>query len=373
MKPLPATLFLLFSLTACTGVGGTGGGPGPGPGPSIPSGIFYVNEGVGASNVIGAFSTSQIAGGGQLAALAGSPVTVIGQNGATGAPFGIALAKAGAVLYVVNTNQPSVSAFTVNADGTIVPTAIASYTVGTSPSAVCVDPSSQFAAVVNTGDNTVQPYAINANGSLAAAPLATTNGLNSPSGCVYSSDSKYLYVSNDGGTGGISGFSVGALGALTKLPFSPYVAGHNLQGIVASSTTVYAADQMNNGVEALSISPSGDLVSPSFSGTAAGPIGLALTPNGKYLYVAAAGRQAVDGYAVSGPAVTALSGTPFATNANKTAMVSVNSAGTLLVALDELDRAVTLFAIKSDGTLGFAASNEYGFASTGNAMAVVAR
>ena len=371
-------LLVALTLTACTSGASSGGGGGSGGGGTtpIPSGIFYVNEGTASPNTVGAFSTSQIAGGGQLSPMAGSPIQVTGQDGHSGAPFGIALALGGTVLYVVNSNQPSITAFIVNSDGTLKTPAINSYALASTASGVCVDPASQFAAVVVTGNNSVQPYAINADGSLTAAASTTLNGLSTPIACTYSADSKYLYVSNNSGTGGISGFIVGSGGSLLPIAGSPYATGpgNNFQGIVASTTALFAANQAGNGLEILAIAANGALVSPSFFGTAFGPIGLALSPGGKYLYVAAAAKRAVDGYAVSGQSLIALAGTPYSTTATKTAMVSVNSAGTLLVALDEApDNAVTLFAINSNGTLSFAPTAEYVFGSGINPMAVVAR
>jgi len=367
-----AVLLLALAVTGCTSAAG-GGGSGSNQTTPIPSGIFYVNEGTASPNTVGAFSTSQISGGGQLSALTGSPFQVTGQNGAAGAPFGIALAKSGTVLYVVNSNQASFSEFTVNMNGTLV--LANTYAVGKSPSGICVDPLSEFAAVVNTADNSVQPFAVNADGSLKAASPANANGLSSPVACTYSPDSKYLYVSNFSGPGGISGFSVSSgSGALSPLMHSPYLTTTKLlQGIVAIGTIIFAADLANNGLQILQILANGDLTYQETFTTAAGPIGLAVAPGGKFLYVAAAAKQAVDGYTVNGLSLSPLPGTPYTTGANKTAMVSVNSAGTLLVALDELDCAVTVFAIRSDGTLGYAPMNEYMFCNGANPMAVVAR
>lgn len=366
MKRYPVLLFAL-AMVGCTTAAG-GGGTGTNSGTPIPSGIFYVNEGT-SPNTVGAFSTSQIAGGGQLSALTGSPFQVTGQNGAAGAPFGIALAKGGTVLYVVNSNQGSVTEFTVDMNGTL--TLANTYPVGASPSGVCVDPSNSFAAVVNTGANSVKPFAVNPDGSLTGASVVSGNGLSTPTACTYSSDGKYLYVSNNTSPGGISGFSVAGGGVLS--PLSTYATGNFLQGIVASATVVFAADQSHNGLHILLISASGNLAYQNFFGTAFGPIGIALAPNGKNLYVAASAKQAVDGYSVNGQILSQLAGAPYATQAFKTAMVSVNSAGTLLVALDEIDCAVTVFAIKSDGTLGYAPMNEYKLCNAANPMAVVAR
>ena len=366
-----ALLLICAAIAGCTGAGG-GGGPGPTPTPPIPAGDYYVNAGLGpVNNEVFGLSTAPIAAGAGPTALPGSPYST-GNNGQSGAPFGIALANpSGTVLYAVNDDAANVTAFPVNADGSL-GTAIGPYaTTGAGPSGICIDPTSTHAAVANTSANNVELFTIAANGALTPVSNGSGNGLSGPIDCAFSSNG-FLYVTNSSGTGGISAFSFPG-NALTPVPSSPFQAGTKYQGIVVASGVVFAASQISNNLFIASINVSGQLVSGSNFATDAAPIGVTITPNGKYLYVAAAGARVVDGYSITGTALSPLAGSPYQTQANKTAVVSVNGAGTLLVALDEVDFAVTVFAITSNGTLGYAPINEYSFNSTGNPLGIVAR
>jgi 6-phosphogluconolactonase (cycloisomerase 2 family) len=381
MKPMRDAILLLCISAAMAGCGGSsygGTGTGPTPTPPIPAGIYYVNGGT-SPNKVPALSSAPIASGSQPSPLPGSPFSTNTENGSAGAPFGMALAKGGSVLYVVNSNAGSVSTFPVNADGTLGTPLAPVSTGGTSPSGVCVDPTSLFAAAVNTTSPSVQSYTIGAGGALAATGAAVSSGgITSPQACAFSADSKYLYVTNGAGAGGVSGYSVApGTGVLAMLPGSPYnLAGsHPCQGIALTSTALFATNFAENQVTAFLIPGTGQLQSATPFGTAISPSSLAISPNGKYLYVATPGAQAVDGYSVNGFALARLAGAPYPTQATKTAMVTINSAGTLLAALDEQAPGVTLFAVKSDGTLGFAPQNEYTLPALAgqNPMAIVLR
>ena len=61
-------------------------------------------------------------------------------------------------------------------------------------------------------------------------------------GLTATADGKYLYAADDSATATVSGFSIGANGALTPLPGSPYPAVPDLYGIASSpdSKLVYA-------------------------------------------------------------------------------------------------------------------------------------
>src|ERR1022692_3766054 len=178
MKPMRDAILLLSvsaAMAGCTGSGYGGPGSGPTPTPPIPAGIYYVNGGT-LPNKVPALSSAPIASGSQPSPLPGSPFSTNTENGSAGAPFGIALAKGGTVLYVVNDNAASVSAFPVNADGTLNAPLAPALTGGVGPSGVCVDPLSQFAAVANSGNSSVESFTIGANGTLTQASNTTNGG-----------------------------------------------------------------------------------------------------------------------------------------------------------------------------------------------------
>jgi len=349
--------------------GGGGGGGNPTPTPPIPAGDYYVNGGQNPNQVY-AFSTAPIASGGQPSALTGQPYGTA-ENAITGAPFGLALAMSNTVLYVSNYDANLVSVFPVNADGSLAPP---SQTVGsgTGPSGLCVDPSSKFLVIVYTASNSISSFAIGAGGLLTFVNSGTTS-FTSPFDCAFSTDSKTVYVSNGANPGGVTAYSVASgTGTLSLLATYPLQAD-TFQGIVATSNAVFAATQAGNGVGVFQWTAGGNLIPQTVTTTAFGPIGLALSPNQKYLYVAASAKQAVDAYAINGISLTQLPGAPYQVLTNGLSYVSVNAAGTLLVALDVADHAVTPFAITSNGTLGFPPVAEYVYGAAGNARAIVAR
>ncbi len=351
------------------GANGNGGGGGnPPPTPPIPADIYYVNTGETA-NRVAAQNSAPVASGGIPSPLPGSPFATA-QNGATGAPFGIALAKGGTLLYAVNSNSNNVTAFSVAANGTLTIISPTSVTGGTTPSGICVNPASSLAVVVDAS-GAVDTFTIN-GGTGALVNAHTANGLNTPVTCAFSQDGAHVYVTS---AAGIYGYSIDAAGDLVATSGSPYNIPNSFQGIATTSIAVFAASLSTSALGVFLINADGSLSFQQFAPVAAAPYGVALTPSGNAIYVACAGLRAVDGFSISGLTLNRLAGAPYPTQANKSAYLSVSSAGNLLVVLDELDLAVTLFAINSDGTLGFAPTNIYGIGvpAGANPAAVVAR
>jgi hypothetical protein len=112
-----------------------------------------------------------------------------------------------------------------------------------------------------------------------------------------------------------------------------------------------------------------------FQNTAAGPYGVAVSPNGQNVYIASAGARALDGFHISGGTLSHLINAPYQTQATQSAYIAVSSSGNLLVDLSPPDLAVTLFLINSDGSLGYAPTNLYGIPNlpSGPVAAVVVR
>lgn len=366
------TVSIAFAGCNPNSYGGGGGGGNPTPTPPIPSGDYYVNAGIGPNNEVFGFSTAPIASNGQPSALTGSPYNA-GAAVAGGAPFGIALTPNGSFLYVANAGAPGgITGFPVNADGSLGAAFGPVSTNGNSPNGICVDPGSALLVAVNNGSNTIESFTISAvNGTLTAAASIGT-GLNAPVACAFSTDSKTVYVSNSGAPN-VAAFSITSGGTLAALVGSPYTVGSNsFQGIVATSSAVFAATPAGAGVGVYQVAGGGALVPLAVVPSAAAPAGLAISPNGKYLYVASQAAEGVDVFSVSGSALSHLAG-PYQLFTNGLTYVSVNSAGTLLVALNVVDHAVSPFAITGAGTLGFAPQAEYVFGSSATAKAIVAR
>jgi 6-phosphogluconolactonase (cycloisomerase 2 family) len=169
-----------------------------------------------------------IGGGGALAAVAGSPFA-FGTVG-TNQPWGVAITPTGGKMYVTDDLQEfgdlgTVTAYSYGANGTLVKGN--SYGVGLYPQGVTIDPTGRFLYVTNSGDGTVSAFTIAADGTLTTitGPFVSTTGNNVPSQYTPTAiqvdpSGQFLYVAN-GDDGTITGFrinqSTGALTQVTKV------------------------------------------------------------------------------------------------------------------------------------------------------------
>jgi len=154
----------------------------------------------------------------------------------------------------------------------------------------------QFAYEANVSSSNVWGYSIGANGALTpvpGSPFAAGIGCFSmaldPAG-------KFAYVLNGNSAtapfnGNVSAYSIGANGALTQLTSlgSPFAAGFNPVSVTVDPTGrfVYVANGGDNTVSAYSIGASGALTPVPRSPFVAGlfPFSVAVEPTGKFAYV----------------------------------------------------------------------------------------
>ncbi len=159
-----------------------------------------------------------IGAGGQLTAVPGSPFPF--QAGLpTNQPYAMAVYPKGGFLYVTDSIANSVDLYSYAANGTLGQWVI--YEVGAAPKGVTIDPTGSFLYVSNSGDGTVSAFTINATtGELTAIPgspfvAAGTASPNSPTAVQVDPSGQFAYVAN-GDAGTLSVFSINILtGALT--------------------------------------------------------------------------------------------------------------------------------------------------------------
>src|SRR5215475_5974616 len=139
----------------------------------------------------------------------------------------------------------------------------------------------------------------------------------------------FVYTNNDRSLNSVSAFSVGANGALTPVPGSPFLTGGTGIGsgfFAANRITtanvknfLYAANGGSNNVSAFSINPATGVLttvpgSPFHTGGSAGKGGISLTttPNDQFLIAANAGSVDITVYSIAANgALTAVAGSPF--------------------------------------------------------------
>jgi 6-phosphogluconolactonase (cycloisomerase 2 family) len=194
------------------------------------------------------------------------------------------------------------------------------------PDLAAADPKGTLLFVPDACHNNVAVFTIDSKtGSLAAAtgsPFTAGEGVivEQP---VVDPSAKFLYVPADSGQ--IVGYKIGTGGALTAITGSPFVAGGNNETAVIhpNGKFLYAAD--GNNVDSLpgpSISAySIDATSGALTAVTGSPFGLADTPKflaidrtGKYLYATAPDSDTVLAFSIdsSTGALTPLAGSPFA-------------------------------------------------------------
>jgi len=183
--------------------------------------FVYVTN-FGSSNV-SAYSLNT--GTGVLTPLATSPF-------ATGSgPVSLAMDPASRFLFTANSNTNNVSAFTVNADGSLTAVPGSPFPAGNSPQYLVTDRTGTHLYVVNVNDNSVEAYTIAANGALTVLNLYSTGF--GPEGLAVDAANKFLMVANCG-DGTLSGFSINGDGTLTQLVGSPFFLGGCPQAVATT-------------------------------------------------------------------------------------------------------------------------------------------
>ena len=182
--------------------------------------------------------------------------------------------------YVANFNSANVSAYSIAADGALVPIPGSPFPAENGPASVAVDPTGKFAYLANFNNNTVSAYSIGADGALTLVTGSPFAAGNAPPVAV-DPKGKFAYVANfDDNT--VSAYSIAADGTLTLVTGSPFAAGSAPASVAVDPTGkfAYVANTIDNTVSAYSIAADGALTLVTGSPFAAGsaPILLAITP-----------------------------------------------------------------------------------------------
>jgi len=225
-----------------------------------------------------------------------TPVTCSGSNCNTGAgPYGIAVTPNGQYLYTVNNTASTVSPFSINANGTLTPISCpgTNCNTGAQPYGVAVSPNGQYLYTANRSSTSVSVFSIGANGSPTPVSCATCTTGSQPAGLAITPNGQYLYVANRNGAS-VSPFSINANGTLTPIscPGSGCSTGTNgAFSLAVSPNGQFVYTTIRNAaakVAAFSINANGSLSQISCPGsnctTGTNPGGVAVTPDGKFLY-----------------------------------------------------------------------------------------
>jgi YVTN family beta-propeller protein len=267
-----------------------------------PSGAFgYVGIPIPQGQLYGATADST----GGLTPIPSMPIAV-----GIGLTFGIFNA-AGNVLYIAHNGggAGTVVAYSVSSPSGLL-TSIGSYaTGGQSPSGIALNRAGTLLFVTNLMSGTVSVFNVNpTTGSLTStgSPVPTGTGTEA-TGVTVHPTKNFVYVANYNASSSVSGFQFDATtGALTPLPGSPY-ATHGSSGVVPiidpTGTFIFVVNGGSGSIQAFTIDQTtgvlADVQGTPFATGGSSPTPAWMDVSGKYLYSSNTGSNTVSAYAVN--------------------------------------------------------------------------
>jgi len=283
-------------------------------------------------------------------------------------PTTLALHPSRAFIYAINETGASIVAYAINTD-TGALTSAAPVTIGSTPRGFSIDASGRFAYAVASGSGELFTYSIDqTTGALTEVPNSRATIGTSFGGLALERNGRFVYSFNSA-AGTISAFAINATtGVPTQITGSPFAGGTNvaLLGVHPNGRFIYArrgpqTQDTANGVAAFAINETTGALSEiagSPFDTSANPLAIAFDPTGRNMY---AGHLLVQdtpefnvrAYSVNSStgALTAITGSPFASPAFP-ASLDVDSTGKYLYVANTQSNQLTAYGIdKSDGSL----------------------
>jgi len=245
------------------------------------------------------------------------PVWLLGLSGCSTSNSSSSSSGTGA-LYVSTRGDSLVSAYTIDLSTGLLTSVGSGVATGSAPSVMLLVGNSLF--IANTASNNLSTYTVNPNLSLTAGSSALPTGM-TPLAMATDSAGHFLFVANQGlqidpASGTISVFSIQS-GSLTEVAGSPFrVAaalapsgpGPSAVAVTPDGKFLYVANQFDGTVTSFSVdTTSGALTSGQTVLVGTAPSGMAITPDGGFLYVSNSGSSNVSGFAICNQVVTSCS------------------------------------------------------------------
>jgi YVTN family beta-propeller protein len=267
-----------------------------------------------------------------------------------------ATAEARRNVYVTGNTSSTIAAFDVAAGGALSPVTGSPFATGLNPRGVSLTPDGAHAYVANETADSVTTFSVGANGALTPVGAASPVG-DMPRAVAPSPDGTHLYVSNAGaGAGGnsVSAFNIGAGGALTPVAGSPFAAGTEPQGIALTpdGKFLYVANRGAGTLSAFAVAASGALTPlvPPTAAVGTQPRGVSVTPDGHHLYVANSASDTVSAFDVAASGALTPIGAPSSTGTTPDD-VTITPNGAFLYTANENNDNVSSFTIAAGGNL----------------------
>jgi DNA-binding beta-propeller fold protein YncE len=287
-------------------------------------------------------------------------------------------------LFATNEATGSISPFSIQPNGTLSPIACTPASncqtePGTFVYGIAANPlgSALYTASDASGNTgSASAFAIGPGSLLSpitCTPMSNcqTGANTSPYAIAVDPSGRYVYTADDNNPGSVSGFAIGAAGALSPIactPASNCETGFYPLGIAIDpgGRYLYTANENSNSISAFSIG-SGGALTPVVCGGCTVPVssgnslfGMAVDPAGRYVYVTnftrgkATEPGSVEVFSIgTGGALSPVTCTTNCQTGNGSypEAVAVDPTGRYLYTADDGDDSVSAFSIGSDGTL----------------------
>lgn len=220
----------------------------------------------------------------------------------------------------------------------------------------------QFGYVTGFNDGMIAAGRVQDDGGLvdvAGSPFAT--GSSSLEAVAISADGRRLFVADYGGDQ-LRGYSVGAGGGLTELDGSPQPVGSAAYGVAVTPNGryVYGSAQLDSRIAGFAVAGNGT-IAPTAQGTvsAPGPNALVIDGEGKHLFSANV-NGTISAFAIAADgSLDEVPGSPFATGLEPYALALAPSGKTLYLADRDDPSAIHAHRIAADGSLTELAGSPY--------------
>ena len=250
------------------------------------------------------------------------------------------VAKAAGYAYITNNGEGTVSEFSRQADGALDFLRTAKAGAVNGPTGVAIDPSSRFLYVANEGDGRIYQFSIKRNtGDLAAIGKGWVDGeaTSHPQQIAISPHGDFLYVTNSG-----------------KPSDGKNSEGKSADGSIAE----YEIDGATGALKPLEMFRGGGLQQP---------IGIALMPSGKFVYVSDVGAGTLVGFAVeSGGRLKLVASTPsLGDRPGQPGLIAIHPSGSLVYIADRSIGSVVVARPDADGKLSVVKAYHVGISTSG--------
>ncbi|MGD0988907.1 MAG: beta-propeller fold lactonase family protein [Candidatus Sulfotelmatobacter sp.] len=214
------------------------------------------------------------------------------------------------------------------------------YNVGSGPQSAALHPSGKYLYVSNAGqgENDISLFDINSDGTITEVTPRTATGT-LPFLLAMDPGGAFLYCANVL-SNSLSVFSISSSGSLTPLGNSPFtinLSPKNMQISPSGKFLFISAPSQVTGLVATFSLTAGVPAFVSLTSTADNdPSGLAVSPNGSYLYTANSTANSVSIYSIgSSGALTPVTGSPLSANFQHPVAVTVDPKGAYLYVADQ--------------------------------------